>query len=488
MFISCFIKQYYIPCTRWCCKRNYSLWIMRTYSPFKIGFTAIVIIAVVLPFIMAKGSMFSNQSVDSFGQQISREKLAAFLKMQPQKEGAADDAFAEDSQNSSGKNYELQAGTLFEDFESLDDWVVQGEGLAKEAEGTFVKSGKQSLKLTLSPTVANQAITKTINANLEQAGTMALWIYCPSVNSFDDSWLSIYLSSTPDFAKYFTFSLSTQLHEGWNKLIIPRSSWINNSDENWNNPMVRFQFRLYGNNKEPNVIYLDNITFGSYSRPKILINFDDGFKSSYEEGYKYLKSKNMKSTIYIIGSQIDGPSYMTQADLKSYYNEGNDLGNHSYSHINMATLGSQAEMEEEISYGRAFLDSQGFTRASDHFAYPNGSYNPTVLAAVKAQNVKTARTVIKRIQANELDNRYLLTMQLVTDETTLEATKMFVDRVIDGGGSFWFNFHKLVENPTANTEWKITDFRALVDYIAKKRDQGLLDVVTVSEWYNGLGA
>jgi peptidoglycan/xylan/chitin deacetylase (PgdA/CDA1 family) len=227
--------------------------------------------------------------------------------------------------------------------------------------------------------------------------------------------------------------------------------------------------------------------YGIYSRPKCVISFDDGWSTQYTEGFAYMKPRGLKATMYIVSSYVGQASRVTTAQLQEMYDAGWDIANHTTTHTDLSTL-TQAQVESELFTCQAFIINNGWSRYSSpkHVAYPFGGYSTASLTAMSTQGMLTGRTTSNRIQANQIDNPYLLARQY-HDYTFSAATyKGWVDTAIATGGCLHLNYHKIVADATgaADTEVEQTQFRDIMNYILSKKEQ--IDVVTFSEWYKGI--
>ncbi len=76
----------------------------------------------------------------------------------------------------------------------------------------------------------------------------------------------------------------------------------------------------------------------------IALTFDDGPNGQMMPAFlDYLKEENVKATFFVIGVHV--PTYKNV--IKRAYDEGHEIGNHSYSHINLTEL-SKDQMLAEI--------------------------------------------------------------------------------------------------------------------------------------------
>jgi peptidoglycan/xylan/chitin deacetylase (PgdA/CDA1 family) len=384
-------------------------------------------------------------------------------------------------------NYQIQAGTLLEAFETIGDWTPAGTAGGSVAVDTSIfQEGAGSLKIT--SVNGNYYGTKTINVNLSKAGVIAIDVYFEDITKITSGAL-IYLSSTTGFTSYFSTTL-TDLHNGWNRFLIKRTRWTNTGSEDWANTMIRLRVRI--DVTDTTSAYFDNLKYGVWHRPKVIFTCDDGWALQHSELYTYAKSKypNFKATCYINGSSIGTGSYMTVSQLTDLYNAGWDISNHVYTHTNLTTLSTQAEMENLINLNKVFLQDNGFTRNNMHlhFCYPNGGYNDTTIAAVAAQGSLTARTVIATANytnAPGIASNLLITRNL-GNTTTLDSIKADVDTAIACGGTLIIYSHRFITPATTTTEFPVADMQALVNYIMKYHEGGVLDLIPLSEWYRGL--
>lgn len=376
-----------------------------------------------------------------------------------------------------------------EDFETIGQWTAGGTvGGSIAADTTNVKTGSASLTVT-APVSGNHYATKTVSLDLTGLAPIQFSFYVASTTNI--ATITFYLSNDSGFANYYSKAISTSgnFFAGWNTITIGRSQFSSTGTPSWNTTFTRVRVRIDAGAGGEQAVSFDSLYGGKRTRPKLVLTFDDGWDSVYSEAYAYMEPRGLVATAYINGVYIDEANRMTLANLRTLRTNGWSLGNHTYNHTNLTTLATQAEMEDEIQLGEDFLVSNGLTGAHKHFAYPNGGYNDTALAALNALGYQTARTTkgtAVSFTPNPPENNYLIRIQNLGNTDTLTAVKAKVDRVIEEGGVLFINGHKLVASATVSTEWAISDFQALIDYVYPKVLGGQLDMVNVDEWYNGL--
>lgn len=126
----------------------------------------------------------------------------------------------------------------------------------------------------------------------------------------------------------------------------------------------------------------------------VSLTFDDGYYSAYSKGIPILDAARLKCTFYtitsLVGDTADG--YVTQSQLRTLYQNGHEIGNHTRTHPALSTV-SSTQLTSETSGAQQDLTNWGYNPTT--FAYPyddyGGSSNSAVVAAVKASGARGAR-------------------------------------------------------------------------------------------------
>ena len=380
-------------------------------------------------------------------------------------------------------NYLVTSGTLFESFETIGDWT-QDSGSAV-VDTSIYDSGAGSLKVTSASGTVGR-VTKTINQSFANIGSMVFWVYVPDKTGILN--VQFILSSSTSFASYFSVSKAIGVfHEGWNAINIARSDWTANGGESWSNTMVRLRLAVYADVAATPTVYFDSLYTGQYGRPKCVFTFDDGIATPITVGKPIMDAYGFKGTLYVVQNYLGtGGSFATESQIQTAYDAGWDVGNHTQNHVHLDQQATYTDIYNEMLNNQNYLMSKGWTRndCHKHFCYPYGGYDSRAVQAANDLGMITSTSTLEKIQGNFLDNRQLLTRRNLGNTNSLATAKGYVDEAIAKGGTVIFQMHKLVANPAAATEWAPTDFQALVDYIASKKEQ--IDVVPITEWYRGL--
>jgi peptidoglycan/xylan/chitin deacetylase (PgdA/CDA1 family) len=160
------------------------------------------------------------------------------------------------------------------------------------------------------------------------------------------------------------------------------------------------------------------------------ISFDDGMRNNYTTALPLLKSYGIVATVYVTIEFIDGVSpwigaqgdnrMLSEDEIRALGREGWELGAHTMTHPDLATLDYDA-CRAEIERSRTALERIGGAPV-ETFAYPFGRYGPAALAAVRDSGLLAAVST-GRGSWNAYELRR--TMIGAADPTALVVLKLF---------------------------------------------------------------
>lgn len=380
----------------------------------------------------------------------------------------------------------VTSGTLISDFENAALWTAGGTGASKAANTVEKQAGAQSVKLTGSGS-SNVHINFDTSFVLNAGDVVTLW-YNVDVPT-DVTSITVYLSETSGFAKYGYFQGFPSSTDIPGKHVLSfATSDMSDDGTGLTFPITIQRVRIQRGASVASEVSFDSLYINrKLTKPRIILGFDDGLDDHYDFAFPYMAGKNMKGTAYIVSDFIGGAGSMTLSELQALYAAGWDIANHTKTHPHANGM-SQGDLETELSTCTTYLTSNGMPRAALHYAAPFGEIPANLTAAMTALGFKTGRHVTGNpIQtALGLYSPYGLPSLVPTSGTTLNQMKAYLDLAIARGCSAHFCFHDFPVTATTGNEVSQANFQAFIDYVATKRDAGLIDVVTISEWFNGV--
>jgi peptidoglycan/xylan/chitin deacetylase (PgdA/CDA1 family) len=230
---------------------------------------------------------------------------------------------------------------------------------------------------------------------------------------------------------------------------------------------------IFNKNNEKEIFIYQN-------KANIIVMFDDGWKTQYTKGFKYMEKKNMRGSIAIISNAIDQSMYLNKGELNELHNKNWDLLNHTCYH-NVLINTDISEQEEEIKQGGDWLKEKGFNNQNNILIYPEGKYNSDTIDIMKKLNYVSGRSVEDGYNFKYPKDLYRIKVKNVLTTTKTEWVESWIDYAIANNLTLILLFHK-IENETDDSKmiYKEKDFNKIIDYIDKNREK--LNIITYSEW------
>jgi peptidoglycan/xylan/chitin deacetylase (PgdA/CDA1 family) len=113
-----------------------------------------------------------------------------------------------------------------------------------------------------------------------------------------------------------------------------------------------------------------------------VITIDDGWDDGYTYALSILAQRGFVATYFVIAGRIDRPGFLTSAHLQALIAAGDEIGDHTMDHVDLATQPA-ANLTYEIDAAAARI-AQVTGHWPESLAYPSGIVNSRVVVAVVA--------------------------------------------------------------------------------------------------------
>jgi peptidoglycan/xylan/chitin deacetylase (PgdA/CDA1 family) len=175
----------------------------------------------------------------------------------------------------------------------------------------------------------------------------------------------------------------------------------------------------------------------------VSLTFDDGDADNYSVR-SALAENNLHATFYIVSGFTNSNGYMTDNQLRDLYNDGNEIGGHTLSHVNLEDVRG-ADLKREVCQDRSNLVAYGFEVTS--FAYPFGHYDDEAKQVVMDCGYGNARGVSDGPETvSPVDVYGLRAMPYIVSDTRFPKMVRYVTEVENnGGGWVIFVFHHVCD-------------------------------------------
>ena len=213
----------------------------------------------------------------------------------------------------------------------------------------------------------------------------------------------------------------------------------------------------------------------------VSLTFDDGDADNYDVR-SILAENKLHATFYIVSGFTNSNGYMTGNQLRDLYNDGNEIGGHTLSHIKLTSVRG-ADLKREVCQDRSNLIAYGFDVIS--FAYPFGHYDDESRQTVIDCGYGNARGVSDGPETiPPADAHGLRAMPYIVSDTRLPKMIRYVTDVeSNGGGWAIFVFHHVCDG-CDQYAIKPQMFSQFAQWLGEQQSKGLV-VETVGEVMSG---
>ncbi|TDR54186.1 polysaccharide deacetylase [Listeria rocourtiae] len=366
-------------------------------------------------------------------------------------------------------------------FTNLTSWQLQsGAGTSRVAD-TVNTADTQSIKLVADKVIAFMR-NATINVDLKDKTGLEVLFYVPDITAV--SKLVIYISNTTALTVNASKNiLQSDLKKGWNKVAFSLEGMTKSAGFDFDAPMLAMQVRVEPVSGITAEVSFDSISSVKANSANVLFTMDDGWISQYDDHYPILKSRNLRGNIGLIKNKLSAIGYMTKTQFTELYNLRWDIFNHTETHPDLSAL-TKDQVKAELGNCYDWLIANGFERAADITAYPQGKYSDIVLSALEELNFTWGRSLINGIDLESQRDNYLAKAFNLTPSVTADNAIKAVNEAIAIGGTITFLTHKLIPESEITTDamyWSKERYIALADKVKSEVEADRVIVPTVSE-------
>lgn len=137
----------------------------------------------------------------------------------------------------------------------------------------------------------------------------------------------------------------------------------------------------------------------------VIITFDDGYADNLLAAQPIMEKYGMKGTMFIIGSFVGQPDYLTWEQIRELKSRGAEIGSHTMTHAALNEI-PRSEQESEVRLSRQVLEEH-LGVPVEYLAYPYGQYDSALPEILHQAGYRGACTGIAGLNAPG-DNAYLL--------------------------------------------------------------------------------
>lgn len=255
-------------------------------------------------------------------------------------------------------------------------------------------------------------------------------------------------------------------------------------------------------------IILQGLWCGRRSNPVISIIFDDGWASAglgASEACTIANAAGIQLTLSVIpdlSDTSDGSTYLSATEIAAIFAAGNSITVHGTGPSGVGDLTDYADAGyAHVASQQEWCRVRGYDY--QHYVYPGGAFNADVLAVMRSLGMRTARSLAgisydagppvqyasrgsyycNGTQIGGMPNWLSMNACPLNNQLTLAQVQAEVDRAIKKGESLILYGHKLGGAADSLT-FVTSDFTSLMAYLARKRREGLCDIMTTPQMFD----
>lgn len=343
---------------------------------------------------------------------------------------------------------------------------------------------------------------------------MSLDLYIPFIVSGSMSLAITLTNATSVGANYVTFTWNLNaLRQGWNTLKMwsgetgttaGSGTLSNGASRSVGGTGVDFTqaiqcIEMNFQNMQARTVWMDEIRSAPRNRVKVIMGFDASEDTIETIAVPLFASHGWLG--YITATHIYDMDPTLEHEpwerMQRIYDAGWDIVNHTWNHPSGFTAYNAQQVYDEIVPTQNLMRQYGWTRGLRYMAYPENSVPDTAYLepAFADAGIVWGRGSKKRaISLSELgaDNRFHLGSIEMGAATTVTQFKAALDSSIIYGDMLITFGHYLSAGGNSDTApgqagfWSENQLIAWCDYLKAKERQGLIDVVSFSQWEAGM--
>jgi peptidoglycan/xylan/chitin deacetylase (PgdA/CDA1 family) len=183
------------------------------------------------------------------------------------------------------------------------------------------------------------------------------------------------------------------------------------------------------------------------TRPLISITVDDGNSSDISYVLPKLQTTAMPATFFVVSSYLGTPNHTTAAQIVQLKNAGMEIGAHTVTHPDLATLSVAAQQAEIVNSKTTLQNVTGVPIVS--FAAPYGHYTSQTLDIIRA-NFTYHRSTGQNLNYRPTTNLYEIRERQIDPSTTAPQVSQWITDAVADNAWLVFMFHDVSTTPTAN--------------------------------------
>ena len=219
-------------------------------------------------------------------------------------------------------------------------------------------------------------------------------------------------------------------------------------------------------------------------RPTLILSLDDGVGTDYTASYRLASARGIPVTSYINTERINTSYYLTWEQIYEMRDAGFGIECHNHDHSNIDTL-TEAELRTNLEAVNAAFVSAGLPPPEHHAYAYGGSGHRDIIAEYRVTG--RGGTDERIYYWDQVVGWYGLKTTPIVKHSgdNVDNVKGWIDDAIAGNYVLILFTHDISPSPGPDG-CEVALYTEILDYVAAKRDAGLIDVMTIDGFYRAM--
>lgn len=359
-------------------------------------------------------------------------------------------------------------------FEASESWT------GGSADTTLFKEGTQGRAVTSSGSLVTASYVFSQTKNLSAGAYFECWVYVPVADINDLVGLAIYVVKDSGSTNYATYTFTSGIAAGWNRLRVNRYDMTTNGTWTSADFSAVAQVRVGVQSKTGTSATVTFDDFRNVERiAQVLIGFDDGLITVYRDAMPIVEKYGYKLNFFVATSQVGvNPNYETWENLRTMRDRGHIIGFHFHADSDYGDGNDTFQsIKIDMQTGIDKLKAEGFT-APFHYAASQGRVTANADSHQRDLFVSGRRNTYPSSFGyhNIPEDYWSIWGQMPVTSTSLSTFQGWIDTAIEQQRGLEIVWHHM--DPTADSNGvSPAVFETQIAYINQKNKEGKLEVI-----------
>ena len=355
----------------------------------------------------------------------------------------------------------------------------------------YKRNGEYSVKLTINnDATSNPAIKQVLDNTIDNTESVTLCFYIDKTvysNFTDVDGIRVHISSDDaniSIVNYYTYIIKkSEMVQGWN--FVKHNLTEFTSTGNPNSRSIKTVTVEIGRNDNLNgmSLYLNSVIFNQKMKPTVMLTFDGTYDDSITYAYPYLIARNIPVSLLLSSARtLTAEAFDYLIGLRVKY--GWDIGMYGCNP-------NREILTQDDNYRNQYISLRNSkTWVQDNmienpisYSAPYGNLRPITVPLLRDLGFKIARTEGSGYTANFSDKDFAISVQLISNLTTIDDLKNSIDYIIKNNLALCLYTRDITEYGSEADSTQLM-FESVVNYIIEKVNTGDLQCLTMSEFYH----